>query len=45
MAKASTDMLIVDRCYNLVMWSCNHIENFPRSRRHTEFQSRRDDRL
>jgi hypothetical protein len=35
MAKASSDMLIVDRCYNLVMWACNHIANFPRSRRPT----------
>ena len=35
MAKAPTDMLIVDRCYKLVTWSCERIANFPRSRRPT----------
>lgn len=35
MAKAPTDMLIVDRCYKLVMWGCDHIASFPRSRRPT----------
>ena len=35
MAKASTELLVIDKTYELVKWACERISNFPRDRRFT----------
>ena len=33
MAKAPTEMLVIEKMYDLVVWSCQHVAKFPRSYR------------
>ena len=33
MPKATADMLVITKFYDLVIWSCNHVAKFPRSHR------------
>ena len=35
MPKATDDMLVITKFYDLVIWSCNHVAKFPRSHRFT----------
>ena len=35
MAKASAEMLVISKMYDLVIWSCNHIAKFPRAHHFT----------
>ncbi len=46
MTQTSNELLVIDRTYGLVLWSCRHIAGFPRSHRFTlgermEFHARR----
>ncbi|MDA1053035.1 MAG: diversity-generating retroelement protein Avd [Planctomycetota bacterium] len=35
MAKITTEMKVIEKTYDLVVWSCQHIGKFPRSHRFT----------
>ena len=35
MPKASTELLVIEKMYELLKWSCERISNFPRDRRFT----------
>ena len=35
LTEASGELLVIDRTYELVLWSCRHIAGFPRSHRFT----------
>ena len=35
MAKASPEMLVITKVYDLVLWSCERVAKFPRSHRFT----------
>ncbi|MCP5090898.1 MAG: diversity-generating retroelement protein Avd [Gammaproteobacteria bacterium] len=35
MTQAPGELLVIDRSYELVLWSCRHIAGFPRSHRFT----------
>ncbi len=35
MTQSSGELLVIDRTYELVLWSCRHIAGFPRSHRFT----------
>ena len=35
MDKAPPEMLVITKVYDLVLWSCHHIQKFPRSHRFT----------
>ncbi len=35
MTQSSSELLVIDKTYELVLWSCRHIAGFPRSHRFT----------
>jgi hypothetical protein len=35
MTQPTGELLVIDKAYELVLWSCRHIANFPRSHRFT----------
>ena len=35
MTQPAGELLVIDKAYELVLWSCRHVANFPRSHRFT----------